>query len=66
MAESTLRKGNSPHGPDLITWAPKSRELSTNSSRKGFQRDSKHEKDSAPHSACEMEGATWEGMQGNL
>lgn len=34
--------------PDRITWAPKSRELSHIGSRRRDQRDSKHEKGSAP------------------
>lgn len=53
MASSTLIKGDYPWGegmvvPDRITWAPKNRELSHICSRRGDQRDSKHEKGSAP------------------
>ena len=50
-------------GPNLIIWAPKSRETSPANNRRGNQGDSKCEKDLTWHCWLEDEGRHMEGMR---
>ena len=66
MVQLTPGMGDYPGGPDWMTWAPKSRELSPTGGREETGKIHSMRRTQCPTAGSEMDGATQGGMQGDL